>query len=993
MFSDATIYGMFDEKNAGTNEGVLELEVRFGEFNKKFIPGLQKNVFDRLKSFVSSFAKYEKTEYSCIINFSNNTRRVYILADPEQGHKFSYPWNVSCIKDEYLQEKINVCKNYDVNEFGVRFSLANERVIPEYNTNNIDMFVTIRKRMIYSFLGNEFHFGMFKTDNKLIEEHTFESLPLNYNFEMEMGGDKPNIGLVYEFIKVIQDTKYPIGVSEMKNVLYNYTLFSGKKKFIGIQPETASIGKIANGNYSIAGGSIAVTRDYSITLKLNGTRQLIYLLGGRIYSINSKVEITFLGLTFNDPTLDNIVLDSEYFKSKFYIFDIIINEGVDLRKDSTFTLTKRLELLTKVIDRVTKSAKIGTDFFIKKEYFFTNSLYSTAVNALKNAQESDIDGIIFNAVDGPLSAIPMKWKPVDQLTIDFKIKKTISTTDSVVWNLYCYDSGKEVLFAYNAVKELIPNSLTEFEQYKNIHLCIVDKNTDKKFRDNTVIEFKFDAKKLVFIPIRSRPDKIRGNHISIAVDNFENILFPFNLEYLKSLPQFGIEQASGHLSIYTINIKRYDNYIKNKVINIYCKKTHSLLDLCCGDASDVGKWILNNIKYVEGYDKNKHLIDIANERKRIIESEPQTKNFQFVFKQCVLGEQSELCLSEKTHDVITLFDSVECFSEPQFRSLISHTKHLKRNGLFIMTLIVPPQIESVSKNWSDDVPRVRNNTFNIKGGNSSPGLTMNGFSDGSIPLDITFDTNYSFDSNWVVGNMTMKVRGSNSITQDIVNKQTVIHLLESIGLDLITETSSNEFYNDWCENNNVLNIFEKVYSFSKTILVFQKTRVGDEIVAQKTQRFASLLNEPQAPKIPSEMAVFQRSKIHKENLREKIPIQKRERAPPKPRIGTPTRKENIILSKKLDDWNTDVKNDMSKKVVPNKTSKLFRDRDRSQTNTKNKPDNTIEDTLSKKTVSDLKALCDKLSIVKIGKKTEIIERITAHIQETGKCIDAFKTDE
>lgn len=971
MISDANVYGLFDAKNKGSEEGKLELEVRFGEFNKKFIPGLQKNIFDRLMSFVSSFAKYEKTEYSCIINFSNNTRRVYVLADPEPGHQFSYPWSVGSILDEYRQEKINVCKNYDVSEFGIRFSLANERDIPEYNTVNLSMFVTIRKRIIYSFLGSEFHFGIFKTDDKLITETTFEHLPLNYNFEMEMGGDKPNIGLVYEFIKVIQDTKYPIGVSEMKNVLYNYTLFAGKKKFIGIQPETASISKIANGECSNA--SNCVTNEYSITLKLNGTRQLIYLLGGRIYSINSKVEITFLGLSFNDTTLDNTILDSEYFKTKFYIFDVIVNAGVDLRKDPSASLTKRLELLTEIIDRVNKSAKIKsgnvtsslhrTDFFTKKEYFFTSNLYSTAVTALKNAGESDIDGIIFNAVNGPSSAVPMKWKPVDQLTIDFKIKKTIATTDSVVWNLYCYNAGKEILFSYETIKELVVVSeqyKTELEQYKNIHLCIVDKKTDKKFRDNTVVEFKFDAKRLVFIPVRSRPDKTKGNHISIAIDNFENILFPFNLEYLKSLSQFGNEHKCNKLSIYTVNIKRYDNYIKNKVINVYCKKTHSLLDLCCGDASDVGKWILNNIKYVEGYDKDKNSIDIANERKRIIESEPQTKNFQFVFKQRDLGEYSEACLSEKTHDVITLFDSVECFSEPQFRCLISHTKHLKRNGLFIMTLVVPPQIESVSNSWSDDIPKVRNGYK----------------SESSVPLGVTFDTNYS---NWFIGNMTLRVRGSNTITENIVNKQTVIELLESIGLDLITETKSTEFYNDWCENNNVLNIFEKMYSFSKTVLVFQKTRVCDEIIVPKktrvydeivvsnTQRFAFQRKVTEKPKIPSEI------------LREQTPIQKR--VSPRPRMSSPTRKENIFLSKKLDDWNNDVKNNTSKKVVPNKTSKLFKDR--SQTNTKKKPENTVEDILSKKTVSDLKALCDKFSIVKIGKKIEIIERITTHINETG----------
>ena len=78
--------------------------------------------------------------------------------------------------------------------------------------------------------------------------------------------------------------------------------------------------------------------------------------------------------------------------------------------------------------------------------------------------------------------------------------------------------------------------------------------------------------------VKMREDKNSGNYIKIAQDNFDSIIYPFNLELLKrSQEKF-------------INMKRYHNWLKRKILSEYCHNK-TLVDIGSGRGGDIQKWI------------------------------------------------------------------------------------------------------------------------------------------------------------------------------------------------------------------------------------------------------------------------------------------------------------------------------------------------------------------------------------------------------------------
>jgi len=273
----------------------------------------------------------------------------------------------------------------------------------------------------------------------------------------------------------------------MEQVIKIYKQLFKSSKFIGTQPITFNKN---NFNPNI---------DYYLTHKLDGKRILLFFTCSKVYMINSKMEFTeytkFKHL-YDTKLLDNTILDCEYFQNKFYIFDILYFSGKDLRN---LKLSERIPYINRVHKLVHhKNLKI-------KNYLHNNICTDFDKLLLKlqiNNKNTFIDGIIFTPNEG-YKAVPLKWKPTHLLSIDFKIKKL--------------GDNKIALLTQNGSV-----FVSKIKKYKDIGIIKLSEQKYKEYTSGQVIEFIFRNNK--FVPIKTRPDKINSNHISVIISNFKTII-------------------------------------------------------------------------------------------------------------------------------------------------------------------------------------------------------------------------------------------------------------------------------------------------------------------------------------------------------------------------------------------------------------------------------------------------------------------------------------
>ena len=242
--------------------------------------------------------------------------------------------------------------------------------------------------------------------------------------------------------------------------------------------------------------------DYYLTHKLDGIRILLLFANDKVFIINSKREFTEYKFknTYDKQLLDGTVLDCEYFNKKIFIFDILFFSGNDLRD---LKLSNRIYFINKVHKLVhNKKLKI-------KKYLHNGVCHDfKKLDSLVTSTKNIVDGIIFTPNLSYNNAVPLKWKPTNLLSIDFKIKKL---------------GDNKIALLIHSGKIFIPKN----KKYKGVGITTVSEQKYKLYKNGDIIEFIFKNNK--FIPIKNRPDKINSNYISVILSNFKTIIHPPNI--------------------------------------------------------------------------------------------------------------------------------------------------------------------------------------------------------------------------------------------------------------------------------------------------------------------------------------------------------------------------------------------------------------------------------------------------------------------------------
>ena len=702
------IKNLYDLKN------VNEIEVRFGKFtSSNFNPTITVDDFIRLNEYLRSFCVLSNIEYS-IIKIIKDMRKIDIMSDPMIDQ---FPSYTECKILKTIVMKKTKLLNIDIKEYNIRFASSFEEKLEYFPENNEDI-LKFRKRFIYNYNDFHFHLSMIKIDQTI-----------KYEIEIEIQHVKKFEEffkfLTTEFMYAFQHTNKVITNKTRNDIIKDYSQLTNTKKFIGIQPESLRYEKI---NFN---------EKYAVSDKFDGERKLLYFRKSRIIVWSKSKTLWILNKDKIKEDFCGTILDCEYQDGKFHIFDILFFKNTNVQDSH---LKERITLYENVVNEL-KIPQLKI-----KNYYFGN-LYNTVTERLEQQDPLKTDGVILTPFH-KVSSVPFKFKNDRPNTIDFKIKDTGFTSDNrfKIWELYCYDENKnDILFT-------IP-------EYSLNGKCLVPIHLAKMYTNNSVIEFYYDKKMNIFVPMKCRFDKETGNFIGVAKDNFYLDMYPFNVCFLKH-KDLTIDK------LYTFNFERYINFTKRHILNTLNSRGNLLW--VSENTDDIYKFIDNNIRNINVYNENKDYSEFKIKYDNIKENET-TKNFVFDFI------EDQFLYIQNKFSMIVCFDmnfNYSCINIQKISEL------LETCGKIIICISDITDIVLPFK---------------------------------SPMIDIFIDRN---DLIITVHKKEKKYK--------INNIKTITKWFEEKGMKLVYKKKATEFYNDWEKNNNFMSMSEKYIAETIVYIMFEK---------------------------------------------------------------------------------------------------------------------------------------------------------------------------
>jgi hypothetical protein len=360
-----------------------------------------------------------------------------------------------------------------------------------------------------------------KKNRQYVPEYTIQDSNVfnnieNYEIELEVNNNSVGTGSQYDttnkltssikkVIRIImsgmQNTKFPITYTEQKDIINEYlSMIHGNeipryvnpKHFIGPSSYTLQIENVVAENESNVPN---INNGYCVTDKADGERRFIYISKvGKIYMINTNMQIIFTGTVTTQDEYFETLIDGEYIKydknnkyiNLYACFDIYYLKGKDIR-NIPFVLTDdgntnfRLYHLQNIISTLKYKpvvSTLDTKLRINVKTFYistpTRNIFTCCSQIFSNIDddvyEYTTDGIIFtpnkisvgvNEEGDKISNFKVswthsfKWKPPEYNTIDFLVSvKKDDGNQPIINHIYQDGSNLHTTSQMNKYKTL-----------------------------------------------------------------------------------------------------------------------------------------------------------------------------------------------------------------------------------------------------------------------------------------------------------------------------------------------------------------------------------------------------------------------------------------------------------------------------------------------------------------------------------------------------------
>lgn len=535
-----------------------------------------------------------------------------------------------------IYKKKNIIKKYE-QDFDFKYKLSQEENIKKelliefikenINKNeNIILFFRYKERYSFSLYENKKY--TIKLDMTITKENnSFKKLLYKkQNYEIEL-----------EAFSLINNNK----INDKKFIKFHEIilkiLFNNRQIFNEYQ-------KLVNYNDFYTMNPISLNKEtyiekipyyYSVTDKADGDKVQLFLFQKKIYIITTNKEIVELSKTNVE---DSYIVEGEKIKNRILLYDILYFKDKDVRQ---FNLKERLHFLDLFLSSINKNKNFKFNFddidknindyvnfiqknenIIEKKYIILptgfngkNEVYTYAEKIWNTFQNMPykLDGIIFTNINQhyeksfKLQKYPIyKWKPAELNSIDFYIifskKNKVNIENQNYQEIYLYN------YDY---KGIVP-----FKKRDNMHIAYIklDKNNNIIDNENQIVKNKTIVE-MIYIKdniwniLRTRHDKTKkmqdtnskfGNHIKIAEDIFEIIQNPFDLVFSNNNNIYYEKKSN-----LGKEMRKFNNHIKNELINKYCNKK-MILDVGIGKGGDIHKYYHAKVKCVVGVEPSNY---------------------------------------------------------------------------------------------------------------------------------------------------------------------------------------------------------------------------------------------------------------------------------------------------------------------------------------------------------------------------------------------------
>lgn len=548
-----------------------------------------------------------------------NRMRIFVSDPNKEPEKI----NKIVINSEYINIGVNL-----------KINLKEERKTPDFDIKSIDK---IRIKYVQSYklddwildisktveLGPEEKGALAEYKHFLVQANNLESKHLKifnlYSAELEHVSKK---SLTLEtLISKVQELLGPIekkvlvydGLIFVANIRAKHGLRHGDLNLKELLPNPVILEK------NIYKDIYKQMDDWFICEKTDGERSMLVVFTNRYFLIKKDPEISS-HLEPEDTETPYLIVDGEYHGSTLYAFDILYyNEDLCAK-----SYKERLDILMSI-------TSFPIDVVIK-------NILPLSKDNIKNVHDGDypykIDGFIltkncsyFGVINEPHI---YKWKPVDELSIDFLVLKgkTGNKPQPGLFNLYVTISKKsldKISVKYEETGLLTKKNVPiKFSTPRRAGLFIFqtnDKNLIASFNTPVIAEFRYDLNNETWIFMRIREDRQAllesgnyfGNNYFIAHQIMEQYYHPLTIHDLldyKNDSYFKEEKSSIYKKINGVS-----SAIK---ANIFAQGKGKLIDLAAGKGQDISRYKKGNFSDVLAIDiDNDALTELMNRNRSV----------------------------------------------------------------------------------------------------------------------------------------------------------------------------------------------------------------------------------------------------------------------------------------------------------------------------------------------------------------------------------------